>query len=69
MYLAPIPDKRDGMVIDTDKYDIKQGYSLELCAGLVDRNSNLNEIAKDEILEECGYDVPLSSLRKLFSFR
>ncbi|KAK6638746.1 hypothetical protein RUM43_007014 [Polyplax serrata] len=64
MYLAQIPDKKDGTIIDTDKYNLLGGYSLELCAGLVDKNSNIDEIAKDEVLEECGYEIPVTNLRK-----
>jgi UDP-sugar diphosphatase len=44
------------------------GYTVELCAGLVDKNKSLKEIAKDEILEECGYDVELKSIEKITSF-
>lgn len=69
MYLAQVPEKKEGMIIDTEKFNLSNGYSLELCAGIVDKNCQVDEIAKDEILEECGYDVPLTSLRKLFSFR
>jgi len=33
------------------------GDSIELCAGLVDKNISLIDIAREEILEECGYEV------------
>lgn len=46
------------------------GVTYELCAGLVDKaDLTLEEIARQEILEECGYDVPVSKLRKITSFR
>ncbi|XP_028677333.1 uridine diphosphate glucose pyrophosphatase NUDT14 [Erpetoichthys calabaricus] len=46
------------------------GVTYELCAGLVDKpDLSLEEIAKQEILEECGYDVPVSKLRKITSYR
>uniref|UniRef100_A0A7S0UQK8 Nudix hydrolase domain-containing protein n=1 Tax=Polytomella parva TaxID=51329 RepID=A0A7S0UQK8_9CHLO len=40
------------------------GFTYELCAGLVDKAKlSLAEICREEILEECGFDVPLSSIR------
>lgn len=69
MYLAQIPNVKEGSIIKTDEHDLEKGYSLELCAGIVDKNHSIEKIAKEEVLEECGYDVPESSLRKIFSFR
>ncbi|MDD3324768.1 MAG: NUDIX domain-containing protein [Sulfurospirillaceae bacterium] len=46
----------------------KDGFTYELCAGLVDKNKSLIEIAKEEILEETGYDVPLNKIEKISSF-
>jgi UDP-sugar diphosphatase len=43
------------------------GYTLELCAGLCDKNKSNVEIAKEEVLEECGYDVDVKSIRKITS--
>jgi UDP-sugar diphosphatase len=42
--------------------------TYELCAGLVDKDKSLERIAKEEIDEECGYDVPLESIEKITSF-
>jgi len=44
------------------------GYMYELCAGIVDKELSLKEIAKEEILEECGFDVPLEAISKISSF-
>ncbi|WP_236633048.1 NUDIX domain-containing protein [Campylobacter armoricus] len=33
----------------------EMGYSIELCSGLVDKNLSLEEIAKEECIEELGY--------------
>ncbi|CAG9463436.1 unnamed protein product [Pedinophyceae sp. YPF-701] len=44
------------------------GLTYELCAGIVDKDKSLAEIAKEEVLEECGYDVPLASIKPLTSF-
>jgi len=44
-----------------------EGMTVELCAGLVDKDLSLAQIAREEILEECGYDVPLEGLKKISS--
>ena len=43
------------------------GYTLELCAGLCDKDKPNIEIAKEEILEECGYDVDVKNIKKITS--
>lgn len=44
------------------------GYTYELCAGIVDKDKSLVEIAHEEILEECGYHVPLEKIERVTSF-
>jgi len=44
------------------------GMTIELCAGIVDKNISLEEIAKEEIEEECGYAVPPEALERITSF-
>ncbi|WP_404318096.1 NUDIX domain-containing protein [Malaciobacter canalis] len=48
--------------------DKSKTFTYELCAGLVDKNKDLNQIVKEEIDEECGYDVPLKNIEKVTSF-
>ena len=43
------------------------GFSYELCAGLCDKNKCNIEIAREEVLEECGYDVKVDRLKKITS--
>ncbi|XP_077179980.1 uridine diphosphate glucose pyrophosphatase NUDT14 isoform X2 [Paroedura picta] len=46
------------------------GVTYELCAGIVDKPElSLEEIARQEVLEECGYDIPLASLKRITSYR
>ncbi len=45
----------------------KDGYTLELCAGLCDKAKPKRVIAKEEVLEECGYDVDESKLKRITS--
>ncbi len=46
----------------------KDGMMYELCAGIVDKDIPNKEIAKEEILEECGYDIPSPSIQKISTF-
>jgi len=46
----------------------RNGMMYELCAGIVDKDTTNAQIAKEEVLEECGYDVPVDSLEKISSF-
>ncbi len=47
----------------------KNGVTLELCAGIVDKPSaTLKRIAKEEVLEECGYEVDVDDLEKISTF-
>jgi len=46
----------------------KDGYMYELCAGIIDKDTSNAQIAKEEILEECGYDVPVENLVKISTF-
>lgn len=65
VYLGSIlpEDRKIDSIIDTCKYPPGNGITIELCAGIVDKNLSLIDIAKEEILEECGYDVPVCSLQ------
>jgi len=44
------------------------GFTYELCAGIIDKNSSDIQIAKEEIFEECGYDVPVENLERVTKF-
>ncbi len=46
----------------------KEGMSVELCAGIVDKEMSLQQIAQEEIEEECGYAVALENVKKITSF-
>ncbi|PHQ65133.1 MAG: NUDIX hydrolase [Sulfurimonas sp.] len=52
-------------VLNKNKVD---GMMYELCAGIVDKDTSNAQIAKEEIHEECGYDVPVENLEKISSF-
>jgi UDP-sugar diphosphatase len=44
------------------------GFTYEMCAGILDKDASEEQTMREEILEECGYDVPLSNLERLFVF-
>ncbi|XP_076872980.1 uridine diphosphate glucose pyrophosphatase NUDT14 [Brachyhypopomus gauderio] len=77
--LAPAPDEppapgegQEGEAVSgrPDQPPASAGVTFELCAGLVDKpDLSLEEIARQEVLEECGYDVPVAKLRRITSFR
>ncbi|KAK2173596.1 hypothetical protein NP493_864g01060 [Ridgeia piscesae] len=51
--------------IDSEKAPGRLGVTYEMCAGIVDKDCSVEQIAKEEVLEECGYDVPLRHLEKI----
>ncbi|KAK7015182.1 Nudix hydrolase 14, chloroplastic [Halocaridina rubra] len=55
--------------VDTTKFPGDSGFTLELCAGIHDKDQSLLHDAKDEVLEECGYDVPLEKFEKVITYR
>lgn len=48
--------------------DTSKLFTYELCAGIVDKDKSLVEIAKEEIDEECGFDVNVENIKKISSF-
>lgn len=48
--------------------DTSYPYTYELCAGIVDKKVSLLQIAKEEIFEECGYEVDINDIIKITSF-
>ena len=44
------------------------GITYELCAGIVDKDASNVQIAKEEVLEECGYDIPVENLERVTSY-
>ncbi len=46
----------------------QDGFTYELCAGLIDKDKSIVTIAKEEILEECGYDICEDDIVEITSF-
>ena len=69
MYAAKIKAFTDGQSVDTSQHKGELGMTIELCAGIVDKDKDVAEIAQAEILEETGYKVPKENIRKVTSFR
>ncbi|XP_044748034.1 uridine diphosphate glucose pyrophosphatase NUDT14-like [Coccinella septempunctata] len=62
----PLVDRKE--IIDTAKYPAALGMSIELCAGIIDKELSTVEIAKEEILEETGYSVPCDQIQFVSSY-
>lgn len=46
------------------------GITYELCAGLIDKDGKSDlEICHEEIMEECGYDVPINNIERITRVR
>jgi len=43
----------------------QDGLTVELCAGIVDKELSLVDIAREEILEECGYTVASDQIERI----
>lgn len=52
-----------------EKYPPQLAFTNELCAGIVDKSKSLIEIAHEEIVEECGYNVPIERIELVMSYR
>lgn len=65
--------EKTGSQIDSvklvEKFPPKHAITTELCAGIVDKNLPWNEIAREELIEECGYDVPVDRIEEIIRFR
>ena len=55
--------------IDTTEYPSSLGLTTELCAGIIDKDCSPQMTAQEEILEECGYSVPVEKIEKVTSYR
>lgn len=67
VYNAMLPEKYQN--VDTNIYRPEDGLSVELCAGIVDKDLPIIEIARDELKEECGYEAPAESFEKVITYR
>jgi UDP-sugar diphosphatase len=65
VWAAQAPEEADS----DDDIPLQKGFTYELCAGLIDKTDLLpREIAKEEISEECGFDVKLESIHEITSY-
>lgn len=46
-----------------------EGISVECCAGLVDKNKPISQVAAEEVFEETGYQVDADRLEQFGKFR
>ncbi|XP_065559080.1 uridine diphosphate glucose pyrophosphatase NUDT14-like [Artemia franciscana] len=55
--------------ISVAAHDVTKGFTIELCAGIIDKNKSLPEIAAEEVMEECGYKVDPKNLEQVSCYR
>lgn len=68
VYCSTIPEEERQGSVDLQKYPPQQGVTIAFCAGKVDKELPLLEIAREEVLEETGYDIPVGKIEKITSF-
>jgi UDP-sugar diphosphatase len=51
------------------KFPPKNAVTIELCAGIVDKDLPLVEIAREELIEECGYNIAADRIEEVIRFR
>lgn len=69
VYYNSIPLEDRSSPIDSKKYPAHLGFTLELCAGIVDKKISLAEIAAEEVFEECGYKIEPEMLERIIQFQ
>lgn len=55
--------------IDLERFPPSLGVTIELCAGIVDKDKSWVQIAAEEVHEECGYSVPVERLETVLTYR
>lgn len=69
IYINKIPENERLGQVDTKKYPAELGMTTELCAGIVDKNTTLEQIAVEEVDEECNYKIKPHQLEKVVTYR
>jgi len=69
VYYGILCDQGDINKIDYEKFPPNIAFTIELCAGIIDKNKSVKEIAKEEILEECGYNVNVDKIEEVLRYR
>lgn len=77
VYYGQIYDYLEGSEADgavkpadlTTKFPPKNAITMELCAGICDKDLPMNEIAREELIEECGYDIKADRLEEVMRYR
>lgn len=55
--------------VDLAKFPPRDAITLELCAGIVDKDMSVANIAREELIEECGYDVSVERIEEVMRYR
>jgi len=60
---------KQSLPLEVSTEDTERGMTMELCAGIIDRNESPLDIAVAEVFEETGYTISKSDLIKVGRFR
>nr|CAB3264486.1 uridine diphosphate glucose pyrophosphatase-like [Phallusia mammillata] len=67
VYMADVNrNEKNGVA---EKVPFSSGITLELCAGIIDRDESPDKIAQSEVLEETGFKIDLENLELICKFR
>jgi 8-oxo-dGTP pyrophosphatase MutT (NUDIX family) len=71
IYYAHISSNQssDLTTVDVEKFPPSLAITTELCAGIVDKDLPLVEIAREELLEECGYKVTSDRIELVMTYK
>ncbi|KAK9807069.1 hypothetical protein WJX73_000022 [Symbiochloris irregularis] len=59
---------RDAQAHSRPDPPLSVGFCHELCAGIIDKEKSLEEIAHEEVLEETGYNAPAQSMQPVVTY-
>ena len=57
-----------GDSVDTAQVPGETGLTIELCAGIIDKDLSEVEIAREEVKEECGYLAAVEKFTQIVKF-
>lgn len=69
VYYGIISEEGDPKNIDYKKFPPSVAVTTELCAGIIDKDMSIKQVAQEEVFEECGYKVPIDKIEEVLVYR
>lgn len=54
--------------VDLEKFPPKNAITMELCGGKLDKEISVADVAREELYEECGYNVPVERMEEVMRY-